>query len=681
MVSSSARPSLPLTGLLAVAAALCWHCGHPEGSPPAAAVPRSDTPAVPGVQPVAVAPAPRTVSPEEAQKPRNDLPPDKRALLVVNGAERWVSAEDIESVGYTLVDLRDDWTPSIFAEEHTPDGEPMPNRYRRVLLGLSNDQLDNDGEPLEQGNKNYLELYGAFPSFSVLRARFMHDLEHPCHDQESADTLAAVETVSYVAPDEIRRDELKVARITKELETARRNTKAASLQELAQKKPELAAKVALVEKRPKEKLALAAVEKRLACEGLLQLEGKHKRGIYDEPMRLAVRTFQQKHMIYESNYLRRRTVEALARPLLDNDYDSVVRGLRERVVSAASIIEDGTGGTTKEPGRNLVDEYTQKAVEQLGLVDAQSTLQFFQRHPPEDFRTLRAAVKLPERPAYYGKHMDLSIVVDRGDVWYDLPFDANGNFSPHGRKRFPSLTLYTTHNGEKIPLARWRSTIGGWRAEQASDGYEYFRYKMSDVGPRVIRQIVSGPVWIAPVSTPIRGLVKGKRVNGKAMKIVNYDELGPGYLSAYGLVAGYFVIPGENGKPDYDNGVRAHGSSDYLSIYSSMGYSHGCHRLPNHIAIRLYSFILNHRNKTIGGDQPLSFNRQFLQNDRVYEIRITSRGFAYYLDPPLPVNVLEGDIKGAQKKPILGYVPKPNEIYPGPPPALGGDGVEAKAGN
>jgi hypothetical protein len=191
--------------------------------------------------------------------------------------------------------------------------------------------------------------------------------------------------------------------------------------------------------------------------------------------------------------------------------------------------------------------------------------------------------------------------------------------------------------------------------------------------------VVSGPVWIPPTSTPIRSLVKGKLVNGRPMKIVNYDELGPGYLSAYGLVAGYFVIPGPNGRPDFDNGVRAHGSSDYLSIYSPNGFSHGCHRLPNHIAIRLYSFILGHRNKQVSGDQPLNFNRQFLQNERVYDIRIPSRGFVYYLDPPLPVNVLEGDIKGAQKKPIIGYVPKPNEQYPGPPPPAP-DSPEAKGG-
>ena len=98
--------------------------------------------------------------------------------------------------------------------------------------------------------------------------------------------------------------------------------------------------------------------------------------------------------------------------------------------------------------------------------------------------------------------MDLSIVVDRGDVFYDLPFDEAGNFKLPLRKRYPSLTLYVSYEGKNIPLARWRTTIGGWRSDQAANGYEYYRYKMSDVGPRVIRQIVSGPVWIAPPSTP-----------------------------------------------------------------------------------------------------------------------------------------------------------------------------------
>lgn len=664
-----ARNWLHLACLLSIPAIAC-------GGPP----PKAETPADKALPPSAEA-TPDASAPDvkDALQPRPDLPPEQRALLIVDGEERWVDARAIEAAGYTIVDLSDSWTPRIFREEHAPTGEPLPNRYRRVFLGLANDQLDGDGVQLEPGKKNYLELYGIFPSLSVLRARFMTSESSACHDQASVEVLSAVETVSYVPPKDLEKDERRIARTRAEVAAAQKRGKFATPAELAAAQPEFAPKVELVEKRAAEKLAMAAVERRLTCEQLLDPKSKHKTGVYDEAMRWAVRMFQHKNMIYEANFLRSKTVDALARQPLLNDYDGLVRAIRERVISAANIIEDGTALTQNAPAPDLAREYTELAIQQLGLTDAAAGLAFFKRHPAAEFATLRAAIKLPPRPAYYSDHMDLSIVVDRGDVWYDLPFNAKGEFMPKPRKRYPSLTLYVKHEGKNIPLARWRSTIGGWRAEQASDGYEYFRYKMSDVGPRVIRQIVSGPVWIAPPSTPIRTLVKQKIVNGGAVKVVNYDELGPGFMSAYGVVAGYFVIPGVNGRPDFDNGVRAHGSSDYLSIYSQHGFSHGCHRLPNHIAVRMYSFILGHRNKIIAGDQPLGFSRQFLHGETVYEMRIPSRGYAYYLDPPLPVNVLEGTIRGAQKTPIIGYVPKPNEVYPGPPPPAP-DSPEAKAG-
>jgi hypothetical protein len=663
-------------------------CGCSGASTPASHSGDSRTPATAST-PAPVAPptprkaAPRThVSEQEAQRPRPDLPPDRRALMVVGAGghseERWVDAEAAEGAGYTLIDFSDDWTPFIFQEQTTPDGQPLPNRYRRIFLGLANDELDEDGEPLEPGAKNYLELYGIPPSLSVLRARFVQDEEHACHDQESADAIDAVETVTYVAPADIKKDERRLAKIREEVEKARKKAHLATLEELAEKQPAFAPKVKMLARRAAEKPAMAAVERRLTCEGLLGGKGpKHTTGIYDDAMRLAVRKFQQKHMIYEANYLRRKTVDALARPLIDNDYDDLQRVLRERVVSAASILEDGSASKT----RNLVDEYLKTALEQLQWTDGAAALAFFKRHPAAEFKRMRAAVKLPPRPDYYSDNMDLSIVVDRGDVWYDLPFDANGHYKPQPRKKYPSLTVFTKVGGKQIALARWRTTIGGWRAEQASNGYEYFRYKQSDVGPRVIRNVVSGPVWIAPASTPIRSLVKGKTVNGKWQRIVNYDELGPGYLSAYGLIAGYFVIPGQNGRNDFDNGVRAHGSSDYLSIYSANGFSHGCHRLPNHIAIRMYSFILQHRPMTIVGDKSMNFARQFLQKDTVFEIRLPSRGYYYVLDPPLPVNVLEGEIKGDQKKPIAGYVAEPWIKYPpGLPVPAAPDSAEAKAG-
>jgi hypothetical protein len=635
----------------------------------------------PSAGPVSAAVAPGAAPPGGAAGEAPAPPPEGRVLLVTGGQERWMDGPAAVAAGYTLVDLSDDWTPYIFAPQNGADGQPLSNRYRRIFIGLANDQLDEDGEPLPPGSKNYLELYGIFPSLTVLRARFLADEPHPCHDQESATALEAVETVDYVAPAEIAKDQRRIAKLRDELEKARRAAKVDTLADLAGKQPTLAAKVRLVEKRAAEKPAMAAVERRLACEGLLGPKPgdkvdkiRHTPGVYDDAMRVAVRHFQQKHMIYESNYLRRKTVEALTRPLLDNDYDSFVRAMRERVVAAASVLEDGS---TKVG--NLVDDYAKVALDQMGLIDAAAVLAFFKRHAAPEFQRLRVAVKLPARPDYYAEHMDLSIVVDRGDIWYDLPFDDKGNFHYQPRKKYPSLTVYAKVGGKLTALARWRTTIGGWRAEQASDGYEYYRYKASDIGPRVIRQVVSGPVWIAPASTPIRSLVKHKIVNGKWMKVVNYDELGPGFLSAYGLIAGYFVVPGLNGRPDFDNGVRAHGSSDYLSIYSGNGFSHGCHRLPNHLAIRMYSFILQHRHKRVVGDSPMGFQRQFLFEDMVYEMRIPSRGYVYQLDPPLPVNVLEGDIRGEQKTPVIGYVPKPNLKYPGPPPPAP-DSPEAKAG-
>ena len=607
---------------------------------------------------------------------------DNQAFVVHDGKESWVDAEAAARSGYTIIDFSDDWTPFIFAEQSGPDGIVMHNRYRRVFLGLANDTLDEDGEPLPAGEKNYLELYGIPPSFGVLRARFLANEQQTCHATINQEKLEEVETIAYVAPEKMKSEAERTARLHRELEDARKKNSAATLAELAQKETSFALKVKAYERRVAEKAAMAEVEKRLACEGVFKHGGKHATGVYDDAMRLAVRRFQQKNMIYEANYLRSKTMDALALPPLANDYQAFMRVLRERVVSAAGVVEDGsveskagaptyTGKSGKPVAlRNLVDELTKSAAEQLGLSTQEGALAFFKHHPAADFRRLRAAVKLPTLPEYYAPDMDLSIVIDRGDVWYDLPWDASGVRHPQPRKHYPSFHLYLKYNNQRILLARWRTTVGGWRAEQATDGYEYFRYKGSDVGPRVIRNIVAGPVWIAPESTPIRSLLKMKDVAGSWQRVVNYDELGPGYLSAYGLVAGYFVQPGKNGKADWDNGIRAHGSSDYLSIYSSEGYSHGCHRLPNHLAIRLYSFILRHRPMRILGDQGMGFARQFLASDDVFEIRLPSRGYSYQLEPPLPVEVLEGDIKGTLKTPVLTYVPKPGIKYPGPPPAV-----------
>ncbi len=639
-----------------------------------------------------------TPAPAAAELPsRPDLPPDKRALLVVAGAERWVAADAALAAGYSLVDLGDDWTPFIFEEVTDGNGNLMANRYRQVYLGLANDLGDRDGQPLAEGDHNYLELYGVPPTISVLRARTLESQTRmpACADVDYA-KLKAATSIPPRAGKAQAKFEKKVEDTAKKLEAQRAAAQAQTLDELAQKNPKLAKDVALVQKFALNRVAFPEVEKRLGCEGMLTAPPNakpseiHQPGQFDEPMREAVIKFQHKHMLYDAAALRPETMNALGRTLLENDYAALVRVLTERVVSAANVLEDGSAEGKKGPPtyvnaagetvpiRNMVDESVKATLTQLDLDTPDKALAFFQRHPATELKTLRVAVKLPAVPEYYANQMDLSVVIDRGDVIYDPLFDENGKPTPQVRHHFPMLTLRAKIHDKWVPLIHWRTTIGGWRSDLASNGYEYYRYKGSDVGPRVWRYIVSGPVWIAPNSTPIRTLVKWKRVHGVAQEVVNYDEVGPGYLSAYGLVAAYNVVPGKNGKADWDNGVRVHGSSEILSIRNPDAYSHGCHRLMNHLAVRMFSFVLRHRPVVVEGDKQLDFGRQFLWKDDVFEMRLPSKGYHYRLEPPLPVMVLEGNIIGKVKKPLTTYVPKPGVQYPpGPPPSpKAGPGIE-----
>src|SRR5262249_35526192 len=185
----------------------------------------------------------------------------------------------------------------------------------------------------------------------------------------------------------------------------------------------------------------------------------------------------------------------------------------------------------------LATAATDALMARLGLDEPEDALAFFQRHPPRDFRSMRVAVRFPPLPEYHAAEMDLSVEIDRGDVWYDFPFDDKGVRQPQPRQSLPLFPPYPRRRGERVPLVRWRTTIGGWRSELASDGQEYYRWKGSDVGKRVWRHIVTTPVWIPPASSPLGSMVKQKKVNGMFVKVTNYDETGPGFLSAYGLAA------------------------------------------------------------------------------------------------------------------------------------------------
>lgn len=636
----------------------------------------------------------------DALPARSGLPSDRRAIQVVAGAERIVDASEAQVRGQTIVDLSDDWSPYIFQDGNASDGALLPNRYRTVFVGLANDRSDGDGRPLPPGERNYLELYGVPPSLSVLRARFLADAERTCEASVDNAKMLAVDAIETFGHTTEKKEATKHHLRRLRLESAREKAGVATLEELAKTDARYAGDVKAHLRVEAERASFAEVEKRLACEGLMDA-AKHKSGIYDAVMRNAVVDFQQKNAIFAQADLTRTTLEALAQPLQSNNLAALRRVLAERAAHAGGFIEDGTASSFFPPPKrkqaarvatyktadghdeavpDLVGQATDAVMERLGLRSPEDALAFFRRHAEADFRWLRTAVRFPALPEYYGPHMDLAVEIDRGDVWYDFPFDKKGNRVPQPRDKFPTMTVFVRWRGEKVPLVSWRTTIGGWRSELASDGQEYYRYKDSDVGARVWRHIVAAPVWLPPASSPMGGMVKTKWVAGGYPKVVNYDETGPGYLSAYGLVAGIHeqAKARANGTVYLDNGIRTHGSFDYLSLRGR--FSHGCHRLYNNLAVRLFSFVLKHRKAKVLGSMALDFRRVFYWDGEIFEMRLPTRGFYFQLEPPLPVETLKGRIKGALKSPVPDYVQKPGVKYEAAMSPLAPSGPESKAG-
>jgi hypothetical protein len=624
-----------------------------------------------------------------------DLPSERRAIQVVDGRERVVDAEAARERGLTVVDLSDGWAPSVFDDRKGPTGATLPNPYRAVYTGLASDRGDGDGQPLGAGERNYLELYGIPPAPSVLRHRFLADARLGCASAFDPAKLLAVDEVRTWGATTEQKELARYAARGARLEAARVAAGAATLEALAATDARASKEVKDQLRFQTERIAFAEAEKRLVCEGLLAA-GKHKTGAYDTAMRAAMLDFQQKQAVMDQADIRRGTLEALARSPLENDFLALRRVLTERAMHAGGFVEDGSvGDSASDPSyptylgadgaRHRVPDLATPALEatlaRLGIATPDDALAFFRRHPRADFGSLAVAVRLPPKPEYYGGAMDLSAEIDRGDVWYDFPYDAAGVRQPQPRERFPTFTLFVKWHGERVPLLRWRTTVGGWRSELASDGQEYYRWKGSDIGPRVWRHIVAAPVWIPPASSPLSSMVKEKKVNGTYARVTNYDETGPGYLSAYGLAAAIHEEmrkgEGASGATFFDNGIRTHGSFDYMSLRGR--FSHGCHRLYNQLAMRLFSFVLEHRRVRAIGSIPLGFRRVFYSQGEVFEMRLPSRGFYYELDPPLPIEVLEGRIQGQLRKPISGYVPKPGVKYASPPPSVS-NSPEARAG-
>ncbi len=591
-----------------------------------------------------------------------------------------VEAVEADASGYLLLDLGEHWTPYLFTERGGPDEEPVPNAYRETYLALARGEFPDDHHGERAREDRFLELYGIPPTLGALKKRFDKVSKLECFDKLDLEPLKAFEGFLVYTDNRKAHRQADIFRSAKvNVERLLKQHKVATTSELPEEKLTARDKrwIQDYERNAVEAKAIFAAQERLICEGYLSRKSRYKPYAFDWETHEGLALFEKRHRVYGWGFLGRDTLVHLKEHPLELERQALVRMLTERAMHAAGVIEDGSTSFVKadEPrtfegadGRahripNLEAEIEAHVVKAFGLETVESTRAFYDKVGDIQDEML-VAFPAPKLPEYYAGDMELTVEIHRGDVWYEFLYDDQGRERAQPVERRPRLVVFVNYRDQKIPLARYGTTIGGWRTESV-DGTVMWKYKDSPVGPRIWTQIVASPVWLPPAATPAKDMIKRRwgTYPGKEQYYVNYHETGPSYASAYGLVAAYHQKYHERTDGSLrllgDEGIRTHGSVDYMSIMRR--HSHGCHRLHNHIAVRLMSFVLAHRPHRRAGQQSIAYRRDLPFKEFNYVLELKQGGYVFELERPLPINVTEGRIRGRVERPIVAAVPRYRE--------------------
>jgi hypothetical protein len=588
----------------------------------------------------------------------SEMPPGRVPVYEDGRVTRSRTPEEAARDGLTVIDLRDDWAPRPF--DAGPDGSGPS--YRAVYVDLANGRLGEGPEAVRPLYDRYLELHGIPPTLSLVRQRLEDAERHECHDAVEDGALRTMTGVQRPF-EAVGRQRARLAAnelLGARLERARAAAGAASIEALgADARSAKAVRAYLTERTRFD--AVRAMQAHLRCERTLSGPAD---GLYAGVTQYALGLFQRQHMLPSKGLLDEETRAALVEDSRELDYRAVLRVLRERTADAAALIEDGSAsgeaGARPVLGRwlnvsrmradagrealpdaapDLISEATEAAAKALGFTSPEATIRGLGAVASAGL----VAVRLPPPPPWHTPPMTLRAEIDRGDVYTAWPYAPDGHRKTWEVERRPVLTLYArgADGGPERALVRWPTTIGGWQRERLKNGTIGRKYKESPVGSRVWRRLVVAPAWLPPESTPPQELVR-EQPDGW---VIDTETMGPGYASAYGLIM--LVNEQEVRRRDkptvyYDQGVRAHGSVSYASI--GRGESHGCHRLYNHLALRLGGFLLAHHGHQRTGTIPARYALRFRYRGMKFERVFTERGYEYLLDPPVPIEVLPGRV-------------------------------------
>ena len=404
-------------------------CGRRE-PPPATSRRRVAPTRPPRVRPAARAaaraPLPTTTRCRRRRISRRSGAPSRLSA----GGERWWTPTPARARGLTVVDLSDDWAPSVLAPA---------NPYRAVYTGA------------RLGSRRRRRPAARRPASGTTSSSTASRRRCRCCAAASSRTARGTaprpSTPTSCSPSTrsgpgarapSRRSSASTARAGCGCEAARAAAGAPDLEALAERDARTArTSRSTCASRPSGS-AFAEVEKRLVCEGLLDPR-KHKPGAYDTAMRTAMLDFQQKHAVIDQADIKRATLEALARPPLDNDFLALRRVLTERACTPAASSRTGQRRATlatSDPAyptylgadgarHRVPDLATAAARRDARAASASRPPPTRSRSsaaiPPRTFAGSRSRSRLPPPPEYYGPAMELSAEIDRGDVWYELP--------------------------------------------------------------------------------------------------------------------------------------------------------------------------------------------------------------------------------------------------------------------
>jgi hypothetical protein len=568
--------------------------------------------------------------------------------------------------GLTVLDLSETWSPRVFGGDERYGSVP----YRERWLALAGEHHGDDASWERERRDRWLELYGVWPTFARMRERLADEERHACHAALPGRGLAAldepIDTWRPIAKQ--RADRLEARRLQRELEGVAA-TRGVGLDVVLADPDHDGPARAFRRLRGREE-AIRDLQERLRCDRLL--DPAAEAGILDARTISAMEAWFRRHMIV-SWRVDLEVRDALLTDTRELDLRQALRALRARVVDATGLVEDGsaagarglvagrgldTSVFARVPGAeplpdaapDLASRAADEAARALGWTSVGEIL-----HRMEAGLPPRVAVRLSPPPEYHTPHMDLAVVIDRGDVSYDPPRPRTAG--EDAQKELPTLTLVARHAGGTTPLLRYPTTIGGWHPETVRGTRRVMlSYKESPTGRFLWRDVVAAPSWIPPASTPARDLVRPASRGGWAPKT---DTFGPHYASAFGLVMMIHHARDAATGALLDGGIRTHGSASYGSIFE--GTSHGCHRLHNHRALELAGFLLAHRQHHVRGPIQLDHTRSFTFRGCPFRLDFPSRGFRYELDPPIEVEVREGRLVGDRRTPPA-PVPLPRHL-------------------